>query len=201
MNIYNDLYSFVGWFICVRAKNEKIITYVQVNKNDFLHVIDEAKVFCKKLSTVINCRLVKDRDWVHMDYLVDDFLIGYAEFMKFDDFFRGDLMSKSLYDIGTGWIFNVKLNDDFQLILDEICKSKYHAILISDCIDLPFTVGSMTVILYRVYSRSAYDLYHKLRGEHIRVCDPVIIQGILNSVSSDEKITVLQPLYGVKYKY
>ena len=29
-------------------------------------------------------------------------------------------MSKSLYDIGTGWIFQVKVNEDLQLIIDLI---------------------------------------------------------------------------------
>lgn len=110
-------------------------------------------------------------------------------------------MSKSLYDIGTGWIFQVKVNEDLQLIIDLISKSRFHAILISDLFDLPFAVGDMTIILYRVYSRSAYDLYHKLKGQHIRVCDPVVIQSILNSVYSEEKITFLTVQRGIEYHY
>lgn len=90
---------------------------------------------------------------------------------------------KSLYEIGACWIFQVKVKNDLDVIEDLIFKSRFNAILISDIFDLPFAEGNMCVILYRCYSRSAYDLYHKLHGEHIRVIDPVIVQGILSSVS------------------
>lgn len=100
-----------------------------------------------------------------------------------------------LYDIGSGWIFCVEVSDNLSEIEDIILKSKLSAICISDLFNLPFSYGTMTIILYRVYSRSAYDLYHKLHGEHMRTCDPVVIQSILSSVGDsgkDKKIIHLE---------
>lgn len=109
-----------------------------------------------------------------------------------------NLSKPSLYDIGSGWVFSIPVKDNLQDIIEIVSKSKLNAILISDLFDLPFSIGEMTIILYRVYSRSAYDLYHKLHGMHIRTIDPIIVQSLLCSCGvKNDKFLILSRNYNI----
>ena len=80
----DDLYVFCSWFLAVH-KNNEIITYFEVSKKEFVNVIDECYIFAKSKSLTLHVRKFRENEWLHMDFLLDDYLIGYAEYNLLDD--------------------------------------------------------------------------------------------------------------------
>ena len=90
-----------------------------------------------------------------------------------------------LYDIGYCFCFTVEIDDNkFTLedLKNEILEKRSSAILITDIVNLPFAIGSVTCLVYHTYSRRAYDLYYKFGGQNIRCIDPVTVQCILSGI-------------------
>lgn len=89
-----------------------------------------------------------------------------------------------IYDIGNCFIFNVKVTKemDYEYIRKQILINKASAIIFGDILYLPYDTGSLSVFLFRAYSRKAFDIYHKLQGTDMRSLDPFAVQRILYSI-------------------
>lgn len=78
------LYSFCGWFV-PKIFNSEIVTYVEVNKTEFYNMLDEFRIISKRINKVIEIERIKDDNFLHVNYVLDDYLIGSAEFVLIDD--------------------------------------------------------------------------------------------------------------------
>ena len=89
-----------------------------------------------------------------------------------------------IYDIGNCFIFNCKIDDIHRpwSIEEDILDIKASAIIFGDPLHLPFSSGTITILLFHTFSRKAYDLYFRLNGSNMRMLDPFAVQGILGSM-------------------
>mgnify|MGYP007104061474 CR=1 FL=1 len=80
----DHFYSFCGWFVPKIFESE-IVTYIEVSKTEFFNMLDEFKIVAKRIDKVIQTEKIKDDNFIHVNYVLDDYLIGSAEFVLIDD--------------------------------------------------------------------------------------------------------------------
>lgn len=81
----DNLFVFTGWNIA-KDMNGKVVTYVEISSKEFFNMIDEFKIHAKQIGKEIKIEKIEDDNFVYVNYVLDEYLIGFGCFVLFEDF-------------------------------------------------------------------------------------------------------------------
>lgn len=81
----DNLFVFTGWNIA-KEFNGEIVAYVEISSKEFFNMIDEYKIIAKRIGKEIKIDKIEEDNFVYVNYVLDDYLIGFGCFVLFEDF-------------------------------------------------------------------------------------------------------------------